>query len=329
LDTGEVTVSAHVPRDLGPGDPQACSVLGDALAEPAYGTASVAVGWVALEQPGPWGRDAALESHLDPAVGRELSTRLKSAGGRLVLVRRTGQHADDHHGRPRTVFVASCAIERPWLLTGEVDDPAALLSLDVDALLRGDMEATRRSVPGLTPTDQPVFLLCTNGRRDVCCAVRGRPVAYAASAARPGQVWETSHTGGHRFAPTGVLLPTGGTFARLEAGDVVDALDAAAASEVPVKLLGPRHDRGRSALSREQQAAESAVRAAVHEVRLGAVRVVEERAGLDGAGTVTVETPAGRWYADVRPTRREPDRRVSCGKPAEPQRVLDVVVRPA
>jgi hypothetical protein len=327
VDAEPVTTAAHAPRDLGPGDPQACSVLGDALGESAYGTASVAVGWVALEQPGPWGRDAATQSHLDPGLGAALSARLKQTGGRLVLVRRTGQHADDHHDRPRTVFVACVAVGRSWLLTGSLDDAATLDKLDVEALARGDQDAVVASLPTLSRAEQPIFLLCTNGRRDVCCAVRGRPVAYAADTARPGQVWETSHTGGHRFAPTGVLLPTGSTFARLRADHVVDALDAAARHEVPVGLLGTRHDRGRSALTAVQQAAESAVRNATGETTLDAVRVTGEQPAQDGATEVRLDTRSGPWLAAVRAVRREPDRRVSCGKPAEAQLGYDVAVR--
>jgi hypothetical protein len=327
VDADPVMTAAHAPRDLGPGDPQACSVLGDGLGESAYGTASMAVGWVALEQPGPWGRDAATQSHLDPGLGGALSGRLKQGGGRLVLVRRTGQHADDHHDRPRTVFVASVAAGRTWLLSGALDDPATLDKLDVDAVARGDQDAVLASLPGLSRTERPIFLLCTNGRRDVCCAVRGRPVAYAADAARPGQVWETSHTGGHRFAPTGVLLPTGGTFARLRADDVVDALDAAARQQVPAGLLGPRHDRGRSALTAVQQAAESAVRDATRQTNLDAIRVIRERSVGEAVTEVRLDTPSGPWLAEVRMVRRDPDRRVSCGKPPEAQLGYDVAVR--
>ena len=84
------------------------------------------------------------------------------------------------------------------------------------------------ALPALVPSPEPALLVCTNARRDVCCAVRGRPVALQAAAERPGQVWECSHTGGHRFAPTAVLLPHGQTWARLSTAQAVSALDAAA-----------------------------------------------------------------------------------------------------
>lgn len=306
-------------------DPAACSVLDDAVDEPAYGTASVARGWVAVEQPGPWGRNAAQQSHLDPALGETLTHAVASSGGRLVLIRRTGAHADDHHDRPRTVLLASCLPGTAWLAETRLDDLAVLRHLDSDALARGDFEAVRRSLPGLQRVERSVFLVCTNGRRDVCCAVRGRPVASEAASARPGQVWETSHTGGHRFAPTGLLLPSGSTLARLDGDDVVAALDSAAEGELPRHLIGPRHDRGRSALRQVDQVAESTVRELTAQTRLDALTVESGHAdgSPDQPAEVVVRCDDGprvrRWRVVVRRQRREPDRRVSCGKPEEPQ----------
>ena len=42
-----------------------CASLSRALGEPLLGTASRVRGWVLLEQPGPWGREAVLQSRLD------------------------------------------------------------------------------------------------------------------------------------------------------------------------------------------------------------------------------------------------------------------------
>jgi hypothetical protein len=116
-----------------------------------------------------------------------------------------------------------------------------------------------------------VLLVCTNGRRDVCCAVRGRPVALEASAHAPGRVWEASHTGGHRFAPTGVVLPFGATLARLDPALCLDVLSSADAGELPERALGPLHDRGRSSLEPGAQVAESHVRRLLAETSLTAL----------------------------------------------------------
>jgi hypothetical protein len=200
----------------------------------------------------------------------------------------------------------------PWLLGGTVDDPAAVLDVDLDALARGDREAVLASFPGAQPS-APLVLVCTNGRRDVCCAVRGRPVAVEAAAARPGRVWEASHTGGHRFAPTGVLLPHGQTLARLDTALAVAAVDAADADRLPTGLLGPAHDRGRSALDPDAQAAEAHVRAVTGETGLSALSTTPD---ASGPGRYAVRHRDGRWWR-LRVERTEvgvlPE---SCGKSA-------------
>jgi len=172
--------------------PDACSVGFDHADVSAYGTAAQARFFVALEQPGPWGRDAATQSHLSAQLGGRLAQACSTRGGRLTLIRRPGPHADDHHGPGHTAYLA-WAGPQPWLLELTLEGPADLLATDLDALARGDRDAVLRSAPRARQAD-PVLLVCTNGRRDVCCAVRGRPVALDAAEARPGRVWEASHT---------------------------------------------------------------------------------------------------------------------------------------
>jgi hypothetical protein len=308
-----------------------CSVLSASLAESAYGSAATAQAWVCLQQDGPWGAKAPTQSHLDPELGRWLDKAVDAAGGRLALLRTPGAHPDDHHAGRRQVLVAWCVPGEEWLLAGSVRSPDELRDLDLAALAEGDRDAVARSLPALALSDQPHLLVCTNGRRDVCCAVQGRPVAQGADAQRPARVWETSHTGGHRYAPTAVLLPSGQTLARVDAGQAVEALDAAARGELAAGLLGPVHDRGRSGLPAQQQAAESAVRAATGEVALAALTSAPaEPAGVpaDGSAGVVAGGPAdadtwgvtvahrdGRsWRALVRRVVEDAERPESCAK---------------
>jgi hypothetical protein len=266
---------------------------------------------------------AAVESHLDPEVGRALDAAAAQAAARFVLIRTPGRHADAHDGvhERHTVLLASADVRGPVLLRGEVGDPAALVPLDVEALVRGDVPAVQASVPDvrLTTIDEPMLLVCTNGRRDLCCAVRGRPVAVEAAARRPGQVWETTHTGGHRYSPTGVLLPTGQTLGRFDPALAVAALDAAARGELAPPLHGPDHDRGLSALDAPVRAAVSAVRQTVGEAVLVALTGSAEQVS-DDAWLVSVTHVDGRaWQVDARRTVLGPDRPESCVKPAVPQ----------
>jgi hypothetical protein len=302
----------------------ACSLSTAAAGEPAYGSAAPARVWVALEQPGPWGRDALIESHLDAALGRRLRSNVAGAGGRLALLRSARKHPDLRPRREPFVAVA-CAVEgRSWLLAGHVDSADVLLDLDVEALAEGDRAGVRASLPDLTESTTPLLLVCTNGRRDVCCAVFGRPLAHDVTLQRPGQVWETSHTGGHRFSPTAVLLPWGITLARLDTRLAVATLDAAASGRLPRDILGGQHDRGRSSLTPPAQAGESALRAALPEMTIEALSTSIERTA-DDAWSAQVRHSDGRsWLLAVRRGAPTGLRAPSCGKAPEPYSAYEV-----
>jgi hypothetical protein len=280
--------------------PDACSVLWDDAQAPALGTAPFALFWVALEQNGPWGARAATQSHLDPDLGSTLNGSCQDAGGRLILIRRPGTHPELKEAGPRRVYLAGGLAARPWL-EADLEDPQRLERLTAPvlaAMSEGDQGAVRSALPELEHSPAPVLMVCANSRRDVCCSVRGRPVAAQSALHRPDQIWECSHTGGHRFAPTGVLLPFGQTFGRLSAQSAVSAVDAATRGRVPAELLGAAFDRGRSNLTAPEQAAESVVRQQIQETSLSAL-----------------STTAERWPAEPNP--------VDLGDPGGPENPVD------
>ncbi|MEV6288118.1 sucrase ferredoxin [Kribbella sp. NPDC051770] len=284
--------------------PGLCSTICRDLNEPMPGTAVVAAGWVVVEQPGPWGAKVATQSHLDPVFGARIDAKCKKADLRFGTIRRPGKHADGVP-LPHQVYVASTVPGRCWLLGGRVDDPARLDALDVDAVHRGELDAVRASLPELSPVDQPVLLVCTNGKRDECCAILGRPVVAGAAEAAPGRVWESSHLSGHRFSPTAAVLPAGTLHGKLTVESAVAVLNAADRGETVVETL-----RGRSAWTKRGQVAEIAVRNLTGEVALDALSVVAEE--LD---TVTVAHTDGRtWQVQVTSDPADPPRPESCGK---------------
>ncbi|HEY7719833.1 MAG TPA: sucrase ferredoxin [Pedococcus sp.] len=306
--------SARPSAGQGTSAPDACSVRFDGAGVSAYGTAARAGFWLAVEQAGPWGRSAATESHLPVALGRQLDEECTRRGGRLALLRAPGPHPDVHHGDGRTAYLAFSG-PQPWLLVAREVTLDELASVDLDALAAGDAARVRASLPQAVEAE-PILLVCTNGRRDVCCAVRGRPVALGAAEAMPGRVWESSHTGGHRFAPTGVLLPFGATLARLDTELCVAVLTAASEGHLPHRALGPVHDRGRSPLEPAAQAAESWLRVEHGVTDLTALATTEADAG----GRCTVRHRDGRsWTVTAeRAAAAGAGLPESCGKPAVP-----------
>lgn len=233
---------------------------------PIAGTARSFRAMVAIEWPGPWPRDATGREH----VGEGLARLPKETGAVLQLIRRVGR-AGHRDGGPYRVYLAFP--EEAVVETLLVADPAELLGMDLSAPGR---------VPGASRVGHPLLFVCAHGKRDRCCAIKGRPVAKALDERFPaGWVWETTHLKGHRFAATSVLLPWGYSYGQLNAEAGAALLGEAAAGRL---FLG--NNRGRGTLKPAEQAAELAVaeRLAAEGIRVapGEIRVSGERAWLPG-----------------------------------------------
>jgi hypothetical protein len=314
--------ASEAPTVVGAG--ARCSVLASAAGEPLAGSAPRARAWLVLEQPGPYGFRALTTSHLPEPVREVLGRLPKDSGTTVLLARRVGHHADDHTTTERRRFWFAHVSPGGVRMRAGVLDDAELLRPDLADVLAA---AARGELPPWgTRTSEPLLLVCTNARRDVCCALAGRPVAesLAADAAYSERVLEVSHLGGHRFAPTALLLPSGHAFGRFDAVSARALLDGADVGEIGSLA----HHRGRTALPQPAQAAETAVRVAAGILGLDdldALRVVDGRAvpvglrwsGEDGVAVVQVRHRDGRaWRVEVVRTTLPEPKPESCGKAA-------------
>ncbi len=143
----------------------------------------------------------------------------------------------------------------------------------------------------------PHVPVCTHGAHDVCCAVRGRPLARALPAA---DVWETSHLGGDRFAANVVVLPWGFVYGQVpEDGDALVGAHAAGrvalpwlrgrAGLVPAAQAAQHHARGELGLLGVRDLPPRRVRA-LPAPAPGVDRFDVTLAGPDGDVLVTVES---------------------------------------
>jgi hypothetical protein len=210
-------------------------------------TASLVTTWMLIEQPGAWGPDALSESDFPAEQARPLLRKAAGLGIRILLIRRRSNLV-----RPPVAFLAHSGDHaRPAaILSGSVSDPVSLGDLDLEGFAQGRLPDFGR------PVDDPVYLVCTHGRHDICCADKGRPLYRAMSELRPDQTWETSHIGGDRFAGNLVVLPRGDYFGRLEPVDAWSLVEAYEANRLDLA-----HHRGRSTQPRLVQAAEQYLRA--------------------------------------------------------------------
>ncbi|UXY38274.1 sucrase ferredoxin [Streptomyces albidocamelliae] len=305
-----------------------CATVSRSLEEPVPGTAATARTWLLLEQSGPWGAKALTSSHLDPALGRALEAAAEGTGVRVALIRRPGRHADPGTPQLRQVYAAHTVPGRVWLHGATTRDPRRLLDLDLAALGAGDPRSFGTALGGRPHRGDPLALVCTNGKRDRCCALLGRPLAAELDASGVRGVWEVTHLGGHRFSPTVLVLPYGYAYGRAEAHTVKEALHGAQEGRVVVEGC-----RGCSAWERPGQAAELAVRSAAREYRAGELSVVR----TDGAAPrweITVAHADGRrWRVTVAQGASLPPRPESCdasvlGTPARMDVVALREVRP-
>ena len=276
-----------------------CSVL-SALDEPLPGTAATAPGYVCLEVPTGWGRDVLDGTALGDGPAAELSDLAQAADVRILFIRRPGREVVR---RTRTVLLSRTEPENTWCERLEITDPRELVDI-VPRVVAGP-------APGIgTAVADPITLVCAHGKRDRCCAVLGRPVAAALATEFGQDVWECSHTGGHRFAPSMILLPTGYTYGRLDPEGSIAAVREAARGRVH-----PAGLRGRSTWSAAGQVAEIAVRETIGDVTVDAVSVE------DGPEPTVRHRDGRAWRVEVK-TSELPPRPASCGAVAKPVRPL-------
>lgn len=246
--------------------------------DPLAGTAPHTRVWILIEYRGGWPPNGFDGLDLDPVTKARVFTAAQAVRARILLVRRHGQHG---RRRPRAA--------RRWAVLRYVDGGAHRQQWGTwrrEEDLVGIVAALGAPASG-EPGRPPVVLVCTHGRHDVCCAVRGRPVGRALSERWPELVWECTHVGGDRFAANVVLAPDGVAFGGLDADAAVAVVDAYLAGRVHARYL-----RGYTDLRPPQQVA---------------VAAALERFGPAGrydyavAGTVRVDN---RWR--VRLTGRPP-----------------------
>ncbi|WP_067479244.1 sucrase ferredoxin [Nocardia amamiensis] len=276
---------------------------------PLPGTATRVTGWLCVEHPGAWGRDVLGDEVLGPEITAELAARTAAAHVRPTLIRRPGR---SEFTGARTVLLVSSSRAEPWCERLEITDLTQLLDLDLQ-LLNGPP-------PGIgVPVRDPLVLVCAHGKRDQCCALLGRPIAADLATRYPGQVWECSHTGGHRFAPALVLLPQGLTYGRLDAETAAEVVETARRGAVAMTGL-----RGRSCYRPVEQVAEIAVRERIS-ARVDELTVESEPASAEAtiAGAAIVTHRDGRrWRVTVRTQALAP-RQASCN--AAPKAVTALI----
>jgi hypothetical protein len=251
-----------------------CAETSRAHAESLHATASRVDTWILIEYRGLWAHDAVDGSTLSAALKQHLvAERVRLPHARILFVRRSERRSKDG----LAAYIARSTPSERELRCVELERHDDLIGLDL---------ATAGE-----PVDHPLFLVCTHGKHDRCCAKFGRPL-YAAvrEQVEDSWAWQSSHVGGDRFAGNLVVLADGAYYGRVEPADAWPVVEAALDGRVHLPLY-----RGRSCYGFAAQAAEIAVREASSELGVEAVRVrsivsagAGWRADVEAAGTAYV-----------------------------------------
>ncbi|HLT40264.1 MAG TPA: sucrase ferredoxin [Enhygromyxa sp.] len=277
--------------------------------EPLAGTGPDAVvRWVLLEDGGPWGPATPRDTNLPEAVIEWLLARDAEPGTRVQLIRRPGSST----GSRRRLILAAAP-------TAAADRKLIELDVELEALPDLELDPILASAPPC-PTLAALWLVCTHGTRDRCCAKWGMPVFEALRQRVGDRVWQTSHLSGHRFAPTFLALPGGLLWGRFDVARIDGLCDALALEQLAE--LGSL--RGRCCHPRAVQAAESLIREREEIVEDDALVLVEAAPTADGRTVVRFARRPGEAEIEVaiETVRLDNAAPISCGEPPERRSAL-------
>jgi hypothetical protein len=266
-----VAVSLDDPKILG--RRALCADVSSASTESLAATASRVDHWILVEYRGLWSRDVLGDSLLSAELKAHLRDQLaRLPHSRLLFVKKPERRPDPR----RTLFFGSSRQGEERFYRVEFERHEDLLSLDLVTALRDS------GVPGV-PVDHPLFVVCTHGKRDRCCAKYGHQLYERLCAETESTwVWQATHVGGDRFAGNVVCLPEGLYFGRVGEDDVAPLLSSYLDGEIDLDRY-----RGRSTYTFAVQAAE---------------RVVRETTGLNGIDDVSlggVRASGGGWTVEI------------------------------
>lgn len=238
---------------------------GDAIA----GTAPRGAYWVLIEHRGGWPVNGFEGLDIDWRVRSEVFYAAQALRARILLIRRPGRRVREGPGvwgvmhlagpdRKRQIWGSwqtdSDLLEIVGALEecGRTEPPAGVPSPRVDepSLPTCEVLPTSEGICSEVEAAAPVILVCAHGQHDLCCAVRGRPVAAELTEHWPEHVWECTHVGGDRFAANILIVPDGVYYGNLDADTARDVI-----TDHLRDRIRPAHLRGYTDLSPVSQVA--------------------------------------------------------------------------
>ncbi len=215
--------------------------------ESIIGTAPQVDLWVLLEYTGQWESKAIAKSML-PVQVKAWTERAKmlypQVRARIQFIKR-----HTRSGEMISCFVGVSQEARQALYKFQLQCYEDVLSLDIPAIVAG------QALYDTFLYHEPLFLVCTHGKHNQCCAQFGLPIYTELVNVVGEHVWQTSHLGGDRLAPNVVCLPQGVYYGRVTTPAVGVIVHASKHQQIYIEKY-----RGRTCYSPAVQVADAFAR---------------------------------------------------------------------
>jgi hypothetical protein len=246
--------------------------------EQLFATATRVDVWLLLEYDGAWQGEAFEESDVPQSAKQHLAAQMAALPRpRLQLIKQA--RAADSPGS-LAFFVAISRDSGSTLYRFALDDYEDLLKLDLPAIVAGE-PVYQKYLSG-----ERVFLVCTNGRRDKCCAKFGPPIYAEVVRAVGESAWQTTHIGGHRFSACAVFLPDGIIYGRIADSQKL-------AEEYQQGRIDLESYRGRSCYDEPVQAADYFLRRETNHLNVDQIRLIDVQPEGDAGWAVHFKDSSG------------------------------------
>ena len=247
-----------------------CSAASRYFKEALQGTAANYKSFIMVEHASPF-PSKPTDGLLDKSWLKRLDALTKKKDGKLLLIRNSGTG----YKTCRVIFV-DCVRQKYFVLQAPISEAH---TIDVGSHIED---------PATDWEVDPFFVVCTNGKKDKCCAKFGFPVfKFFENIYLPFSynAWECTHLGGDRFAANAALMPYGIYYGRVEVEGVHEIIKQTAFGRVHY----PNY-RGRSTLSFFEQAVECHLREHVNDYTIHFSIKINKKE--QNAGVITIDVHA-------------------------------------
>lgn len=279
-----------------------CSQLSRTVEENTFGTASVGQVWLLVEYTEPWGTHALADSSLSTDVKNYLSQLIRRIPrARLLFIKQERRRESSFN-----FFIIRARERNPFIVRFEMNDYERLREcyMDVAAVAAGEKR------DGVEVFEGPLYLVCTHGRRDKCCAKFGFPVYKSLRERRDGIVWQSSHVGGDRFAANLICFPHALFYAHMTEERAREVVTSYERGQMVLDKF-----RGRACYSYPVQAAEFFIRKETQITGIESLRGLSSERVDDDRWRVRFGAADGREIHEVVVRRRNSDFQnyITCG----------------